>query len=327
MGSYPIIQKDEPVGLVELAANAQTTLMNPYFRYLLSQSSGSRGTVKSTLRQLCMLLFKHDRPAEANWGKVDSVTVDLLVEALRKKRYSPKTCHRYMSVLRGILNKAREVGLLDVNEYHNIKSIRGRFGSKQTKGRSLSELEVQQVFESLRRDTSIFGIRDLAIVGIYLGCGLRRAELIDINMGDINFREQFFIVNGKGRKDRIVPLPPGLDVLIKNWIEFYRGEEPGALFCSIQNSTEELRRDELGGLKRLSVRAINYMITNRLAILSVPATTHDLRRSFAERRLAQDGDMKTLQDLLGHTNLNTTAIYLRSPKRIFNSAENDTLFS
>lgn len=125
MGSYPIIQKDEPVGLVELAANAQTTLMNPYFRYLLSQSSGSRGTVKSTLRQLCMLLFKHDRPAEANWGSVDSVTVDLLVDVLRKKRYSPKTCHRYMSVLRGILNKAREVGLLDVNEYHNIKSIRG----------------------------------------------------------------------------------------------------------------------------------------------------------------------------------------------------------
>lgn len=181
-----VVRDYNSVGLVELSSQFDDTLQHPYYRYIASQNDCSRATIHSTLTRLCVLLFGHDRPEQAKWEAVTSVAVNLLVERLKKLRYSPKTCQRYLTVLRGILDKAREVNLLDAQEFENIRKIKGRFGSKLTKGRSLSDAEVKQVFAALNKDKSIYGVRDTAMIATYVGCGIRRAELVLINNSSLN---------------------------------------------------------------------------------------------------------------------------------------------
>lgn len=316
-----------PGGLVSLAAQSEHLIQTPYVRYLLSQNTSSHYTLKSTLKRLSEILFNSASPESAPWESVQAYTVELLVFELKKLKYTPKTCNRYLSVLRGIVSKARELGLITADEYQNIKLVKGRFGSIQTKGRALSDDEVDTIFDDLSSDKSMLGVRDMAIIATYIACGIRRAELVSIDLNHINFRDQSFVVCGKGSKERIVPMIQGLDKLILEWVDGYRGEEPGPLFCAIQNTAEQIRRDVDGSLKRLSPRTINDIVYKRLLCLSEPATPHDFRRTFAERRINNKVDIKTLQDLLGHSTITTTSLYLKDKKRMFESANQDQLLN
>ena len=140
------------------------------------------------------------------------------------------------------------------------------------------------------------------IIGLLYGCGLRRFELLNIQVQDIDLdRKVLHIRQGKGRKDRYVPLG---ELLCKGLTKYLRVEQPKRwLFY---------RKDREGKLLPYSESGVQWVIktTRKLSGTHKAITTHSLRHSYATHLLEQGLDIVTLKELLGHSAIETTMVYL-----------------
>jgi integrase/recombinase XerC len=141
--------------------------------------------------------------------------------------------------------------------------------------------------------------RDAAVLALLYGCGLRIAEALGLKRADIGSRDTV-TVTGKGRKQRMVPLLPQVAKLIADYVALCPFDLPddGPLFVGAK-----------GGA--LSPRLIQLAMARLRGALGLPetATPHALRHSFATHLLARGGDIRSIQELLGHASLATTQIY------------------
>ena len=166
-------------------------------------------------------------------------------------------------------------------------------------------LEVNDTFDVLETCLQLCkepwrGKRDAAILTLLYGCGLRISEALNLNFGDINDNSNFLRIKGKGNKERIVPIFPLIWTKIAEYIEecpysFKIGE---ALFVGARG-------------ERLSPRIVQRQLEKIRNYLQLPdtLTPHALRHSFATHLLAQGTDLRSIQELLGHSSLSTTQRY------------------
>jgi site-specific recombinase XerD len=153
------------------------------------------------------------------------------------------------------------------------------------------------------------GLRDRAILEVLYSTGLRVSELVNLNVDDINLNTGEFTVIGKGRKARTVYL----DASTINWLKKYlatRQDPFKPLFLRYSGKNME-QGDFDGQSLRLTSRSVERMIKgyNKRAGISVDATPHTLRHTFATGLLRQGADLRSVQELLGHSNVSTTQIY------------------
>ncbi|HZC56905.1 MAG TPA: tyrosine recombinase XerC [Xanthobacteraceae bacterium] len=141
--------------------------------------------------------------------------------------------------------------------------------------------------------------RDAAVLGLLYGCGLRISEALGLKRVDFGARDVLTVI-GKGRKERIVPLIPAVAKLIADYVALcpYDLPEAGPLFVGAKGGT-------------LSPRLVQLAMARLRGALGLPetATPHALRHSFATHLLARGGDLRSIQELLGHASLSTTQIY------------------
>jgi integrase/recombinase XerC len=145
-------------------------------------------------------------------------------------------------------------------------------------------------------------IRDLAIFELIYSSGLRLAELVSIDIHDIDFNQRQVIIVGKGNKTRYLPIGSKAITAIKRWLkirlQFVRADTDQALFLS-----------KLG--RRISHRNVQTRLNvlSKTRTLDQPLSPHTLRHSFATHLLESSGDLRSVQELLGHVNISTTQIY------------------
>lgn len=141
--------------------------------------------------------------------------------------------------------------------------------------------------------------RNTAVMVLLYGCGLRISEALDLNTKQIRHKTDVLLINGKGGKERIVPLLPMALEAIENYINL----------CPYQLNDGLLFRGARGG--KLHAAIIQRDMKRLRSALDLPdtATPHALRHSFATHLLAGGGDLRTIQELLGHASLSTTQIY------------------
>jgi site-specific recombinase XerD len=137
--------------------------------------------------------------------------------------------------------------------------------------------------------------------------GLRVSELVNLNRDHINLKRREFMVRGKGQKDRPVFISPDA----AKWIEEYlniRKDNLGPLFIRYSGN-RNITRD--GEFMRLSPRSVQRMMKNysRLAGITKKVTPHTMRHSFATDLLINGADLRSVQSMLGHSNISTTQIY------------------
>ena len=141
--------------------------------------------------------------------------------------------------------------------------------------------------------------RDAAVLGLLYGCGLRISEALGLTRGQIGGGDAL-TVTGKGRKQRMVPVLPQVQKLIAAYIALcpYDLPEEGPLFVGAKGGP-------------LSPRLVQLSMARMRGALGLPesATPHALRHSFATHLLARGGDLRSIQELLGHASLSTTQIY------------------
>jgi integrase/recombinase XerC len=144
-------------------------------------------------------------------------------------------------------------------------------------------------------------IRDRAILELFYSSGLRLAELVGLNIGALDLQDGTVTVTGKGNKTRIVPVGSHANQAIRRWLQtraLIQGVDENALFTTQQG-------------RRITARAVQYRI-KQWAIkqgINSDAHPHMLRHSFATHVLQSSGDLRAVQEMLGHANISTTQVY------------------
>lgn len=170
----------------------------------------------------------------------------------------------------------------------------------------LQQDELERLFAHIKLD-SLIGQRDRAIVALLYSSGLRVSELTKLDRSHVNLNRREFMVRGKGQKDRLVFIDDISAELIEHYL-YRRTDSLQPLF--IRYGGHEAV-DQSGDFGRLTPRSIQRIVSHyaRMAGITKKVTPHTLRHSFATDLLMNGADLRSVQTLLGHSNIATTQIY------------------
>ena len=278
---------------------------HPALVYLASLGTSSRRPMGQSLNAIASILGFTDFLA-VPWGALRYEHTQAIRSQL-SERYSATTSNRHLSALRGVLKDAWRLGYMSAEDYQraiDLKPVKGEKVKQAESGRHLASGEIKGLIEVCNDGTKA-GWRDGAIIAVGYGCGLRRSEIADLELADYDQDNSSLMVrSGKGNKERVAYLPGGAVAALVGWLAV-RGDAPGPLFYSI-------RRGDHVESKGLTDQAIYNILASRGAAAGVKAfTPHDLRRTFAGDLLDAGEDISTVQKMMGHSNVNTTAGYDR----------------
>lgn len=163
--------------------------------------------------------------------------------------------------------------------------------------------EVEKILSVPDLDTA-FGVRDRAILELFYSTGIRRSELENLKIGDIDFSgETIFVREGKGKKDRLIPVARRALEWIEKYLEevrvgFVKEPDEGDLFLGIRG-------------ERFGATSIGRMVTDarKRAGVTKEGSTHMFRHTTATLMLENGADIRYVQEMLGHSNLSSTQIY------------------
>ena len=166
--------------------------------------------------------------------------------------------------------------------------------------------EVMRLLEQVDVTTET-GLRDRAILELLFSSGLRVSELVGLNRDHINTKRREFMVRGKGQKDR----PIFISKTAAEWVDRYLAERHDSLVPLFISYSKNVEANTSGDYRRLSARSIQRMISQyaRLAGITKHVSPHTMRHSFATDLLMNGADIRSVQSMLGHSNIATTQIY------------------
>jgi integrase len=247
----------------------------------------------------------------------------LRIRGLLEEHYRPATANRMLAALRGVLKECWQAQLMSIEDYQAAANIPAVRGEPEPRGRHLSAGELRALFQACspasgdgrRQDSPARRRRDAAFLALAYSCGLRRSEVVAIDLGDLDLvNGELRVRRGKGRKPRQLTLPPSALPALKDWIRV-RGSEPGPLFCPVLKSGR--LQLEAGQLARLSPAAAWRICRERglQAQIPVPAP-HDLRRTWIGDLLNLGVDLTTVQKMAGHASASTTGRYDRRDREV-----------
>ena len=170
----------------------------------------------------------------------------------------------------------------------------------------LSAEEMVRLLAQPNIDT-VNGLRDRAILELLFSSGLRVSELVGLDKDHINLKRREFTVRGKGQKDRPIFVSPTATEWLQNYID-KRTDNARPLFIRYSGSRTV---DQSGNFQRLTARSVQRMVARYalLAGITKHVSPHTLRHSFATDLLMNGADLRSVQALLGHSNVATTQIY------------------
>lgn len=255
--------------------------------------------------------YRTDLNLFARWILVKRITLlqvsaDVLQEFIAVRgedKYSARSTARMLSCLRRFYAYLLELNL--VSEDPTAKVVSPKL--PKALPHSLSESEVELLLEAPGNDTAI-EIRDLAMLELMYGSGLRVSELIAVEFSQISLAQGVVRVLGKGSKERLVPFGEQALSAIEFYIKSARAELLNGKSCDF------LFVSKRG--KKMTRQTFWYRIKHyaKIACINKHLSPHTLRHAFATHLLSHGADLRTLQMLLGHSDLSTTQIYTHIAK-------------
>jgi len=241
---------------------------------------------------------------------------------LTSARLAPSSVNVRLSALRKLASEAADNGLLDPVLAAGITKVKGVKEEGVRAGNWLTREQARELL--LIPDTSTLkGKRDRAILALLLGCGLRRSELVALRVGQVEQRENRWMIvdfKGKGGRKRTVAVPAWVKNAIDAWTAAAQITD-GRIFRSLRKGAKS------GPVKSQSLAPIGvWWLVKRYAekIGLTNLAPHDLRRSCAKLCRKSGGDLEQIQMLLGHASIQTTERYLGMQQNLV-EAVNDKL--
>ncbi|OUS15744.1 tyrosine recombinase XerC [Gammaproteobacteria bacterium 50_400_T64] len=252
-------------------------------------------TTKSYLHDLSRLQLLLNEQTVKTLGELDTQHIRNALGTLHKSGLSNASLQRWLSSVRAFFRYALHNKWLSHNPADGLQAPK-----KAKKLPKLMDADEAIQLVSITGD-DWHSLRDRALLELLYSSGLRLAEIANVDIGDIHAHEATVTVTGKGNKMRLVPVGRCALQAIERWLKV-RGERTleneSALFVSQRG-------------KRISHRAIQQRVKQmgQQQGISQPLHPHMLRHSFASHMLESSGDLRGVQELLGHANLSTTQVY------------------
>jgi len=278
---------------------------NPAAVYLASLAPGSRRSMQTALNLIAAWFTggRHDAYS-LNWAALRFQHTAALRSALAE-HYAPASANHRLAALRGVLRCAWQLGQMDTESYHRAVAVGAVKGESLLRGRAVSGGELRALFDACASGKQPLGSRDAALLGVLYGAGLRRAEAVALTLEDYERSESAVIVRrGKGNKARLGYLPKGAVAALERWLSI-RGEAPGALFVPLRkNGALELRHMTEDAVLKIVLRRARECALEHVS-------PHDFRRTLIGDLLERGADISTVQRMVGHADVSTTAKYDR----------------
>jgi site-specific recombinase XerD len=244
---------------------------------------------------------------QVEWHELRAHHVEWIRQALTERDVAPSTVNVTLPALKGIARRARDLNLMTGEEYDRVRDVRGAKGEREPAGRSATSGEIEALVRACLRDRSPAGIRDVALLGVlYIG-GIRRAELIGLQLSDYTPEPPTLRVRGKGNKHRGVPLTAAAAAALDDWLRV-RGDSEGGLFVPLTKGGAVAGTSMTG-------QAISKVLLKRVGQAGVEhLSPHDFRRTFIGDLLEKGIDISRVKEMAGHASVDTTARYDRRPE-------------
>lgn len=273
-------------------------ILKDYELYLTKEKGLSNNTLSAYIKdieQYLTFLSKHHDITKTR--HFNEKVFGNYLKSMRKK-YVNATYNRKLTAIKGFHNFLHMEKEIEENFTKNIKASK----SQKKLPKVLTVEEVTKILDQIDLNTHL-GLRNMALIELIYGSGLRVSELLDIQMGDIHLNESYINVIGKGDKERMIPISQVAKTALRNYILKARipllsNKQSNYLF--INNIGTRLSRQ---GFHKVLKGLVND------ANLDVECSPHTLRHSFATHLLENGMDLRTLQTLLGHEDISTTQIY------------------
>ena len=270
-------------------------LIFDYLDFLKNIKGLSENTAKAYQRDLNKFSKFLESIAIENLENISEEKCSAWIADLFQNDVSARSIQRHISSAKGFFSYMKKIGLVQSSPFELINSPK----SPNHLPNILSPEEVSQLLNFKPKNSQ--DKRDFAIIELIYSSGLRVSEAVNSNLSDFEDNNNFLRVIGKGSKTRLVPVGRFAQNAIKEWI--YERKKiltnDDALFVNLRGS-------------RISTRSVQERIKNIALKQGLPPVNpHMLRHSFATHLLESSGDLRSIQELLGHSSLSTTQIYTR----------------
>ena len=274
---------------------AASKQIEKYFHKLRHERHLSAHTLSNYSRDLQRFSQFLDTNKIENWDQVDEACIRQFIAQRHRQQISARSSQRELSALRSFFNYLISEQQLNFNPAQTVQAPK----AKQALPKTLDVDQMQQLVE-IKTDTPL-AVRDKAILELFYSCGLRLSELIGLDLPKLDLKQALVTVTGKGNKTRTVPIGRKAVAALHAWLQI-RGDY-------IKEATPAVFVSERG--TRLSPRSIQQRLRHWAQVQGMASHVHPhmLRHSFASHILESSGDLRAVQELLGHSDINTTQIY------------------
>jgi len=274
--------------------------INDFENFLRFERNFSENTLDAYLRDIKKLRDYAEFDLE-NTGPFE-ITYENIQEylfQLSKKKFSERSQARWISSIKSFFKYLVEDEFRTDNPTTLLEGPKLGLYLPDT----LSFEDVNRLIAVIKNDTDL-GRRNHCMVEVLYGCGLRVSELIDLKISNINFKESYLKVEGKGDKSRFVPMASFTSKLIKDYIRDIRSK------YKINKKCEDILflNSRGSAMSRVIVFIIIKELTEKAGI-NKKISPHTFRHSFATHLLQNGADLRYIQEMLGHSSITTTEIY------------------
>lgn len=274
-------------------------LIEEFREYLRVQRSVALNTLNSyeaDLRQFLDWLKAGTLGFEPS--KVSDARVRAFLDHLSEQQISLRSIQRKLTAIRILFKFLIERGYVDESPVQRMKAPRIQLSLPQV----FSVQEVEAILKTPDQRTTL-GLRDAAMLEVMYSCGLRVSELLDLEVSSIRWEDGTLVVKGKRQKERWVPMGKYAQDCLRRYMDSARGELMKGRYHEFAFvNSRGLKLTRQGFWKVLKAYATRLNLKKELH-------PHILRHSFASHMLERGADLKSIQELLGHSDIATTQIY------------------
>ncbi len=286
--------------------------INSFLEYLFFEKNYSKHTAVAykndikSFQEFCLNTYDFSNLEEVNYPQIRNWIVDMV-----NNKISNRSVNRKVSALKSYYKYLQKIKRIEVSPLLKHQPLKV---AKKVEV-PFSEKEIKDVFEMLGDDSSFEGLRAKLIVELFYSTGIRRSELVNIEISNIDFKNETVKVLGKRNKERFIPLLKSIQETIKKYL---------TVRSEINTNSSYLLITKKG--KKVYDTLVYRIINNYFSSVStkVKKSPHVIRHSFATHLLNEGADLNSVKELLGHSSLASTQVYTHSSmgklKEIYNQA-------